>query len=236
MTIRQVAGSLLILTALTLFLAVVLSDPGVESRHNKDEFIEQVENAAAHVPGIHVFQAVDVVRGFLSAAAGLALYLILRERSRVAGLAGLLMFAISGVFAASTAVIGAGMVLAAGDYVGEGLGGIGTGNDNVLEIIRVLSILHFGFFLIAFATLGVGVGAFSYGLAWSVREAPRLLGWLGLLSSGLLGLAWLALVNEILFVPFFVGGILSLIWLLLTGIWLVIRKVDLQGQLAPRSA
>ncbi len=94
-------------------------------------------------------------------AAGLGLYLVLRERAGGAALAGLLLFVLSGVFHAGTGIVGAGMVRAADDYAGGGLAGIGSGSEEVLELIRVLAVVHFANFLTGFAALGIAAGVFA---------------------------------------------------------------------------
>ena len=144
----------------------MLGDPTIESHDDKEKFVEQVEDAAERIPVIYVFQVVEIVSGFVAVAAGLGLYLMLRERARGAALAGLLLFGFSCVFNAGRAFVGAGMARAADDYVGGGLVGIGTGSDDVLELIRVLAVLHFGNFLTAFAVLGIRSG--------HLRLRPRL--------------------------------------------------------------
>jgi hypothetical protein len=73
------------------------------------------------------------------------------------------------------------MVRAADDYLGGGLAGIGSGSEDALELIRVLAVLHFGYFLTAFAALGIGTAAFAVGLAG--RPALRRVGWVGSGSS-----------------------------------------------------
>jgi uncharacterized protein DUF4386 len=216
--VRRVTGLLLLLTALTMMLAVVLSDPAIEEHHVGKLFIQQVERAADRVPAIYVFQVVDVVRGFLTAAVGVGLYLMLRGgRTPSLGLAGLVMFAMSGVFAAGTAFVGAGTTNAAQLYVGGHLEGIGAGSTDLLAMIQVFTVLHFGFFLTAFAALGIGIAVFSRSLAWS-QAVPRWLAWLGLTSGTLLCSSWLTFINELLFIPFFIGGVLSLVWLITIGI------------------
>ncbi len=52
--------------------------------------------------------------------------------------------------------------------------------------------------------------------------APRWLGWLGLVAAALVLLTPLAVTAELLFLPFFVGAILTLVWLLAVGLWLAI--------------
>jgi hypothetical protein len=148
---------------------------------------------------------------------------MLRERARGMALPGLLLFVLSCVFNVGRAFVGAGMARAADDYVGGGLAGIGSGSEDVLELIGVLAVLHFGNFLAAFATLGIGAAAFAHALAWSTGVAPRWLGWLGLLAGALLVLTPLAVTADILFLPFFVGVILTIAWLLAAGVWLALR-------------
>jgi hypothetical protein len=220
--LQRLTGGTLLLTALALVLGAVLGDPTIESYDDREKFLEQVENAADRIPVIYAFQVVEVVSGFLTIAAGLGLYLLLRERARGAGLAGLVLFAVSSVFEAGRAFVGAGMVRAADDYLGGGLVGIASGSEDVLELIRVLGVLHFGYFLTAFATLGIGAAAFAYGLAWLTGIAPRWLAWLGLLAGVLLVLTPLAVTVDVLFLPFFFGAILTLVWLLAAGLWLAL--------------
>jgi hypothetical protein len=215
--LRRLTGILLLLTALTMLLALVLSDPAIEEHHVVEQFIDQVEKAADRAPAIYVFQVVDVVRGFLTAASGVGLFLMLRGRDLGLGRAGLVMFAMSGVFAAGEAFIGAGTTNAAQLYSGGHLEGVGAGSDDLLAVIQVFSVLHFGFFLTAFAALGLGVAAFSRSLA-RANVIPRWLGRLGLVSGVLLCTSWMTFMKEILFLPFFFGGVLSLVWLIATGI------------------
>jgi hypothetical protein len=99
---------------------------------------------------------VEVAAGFLAVAAGLGLYL-LRERARGMALAGLLLLVISCVLEAGKAFVGAGMVRAADDYGGGGLAGIGSGSEDVLELIRVLAVLHFGTILTLIWFLATGL-------------------------------------------------------------------------------
>jgi Domain of unknown function (DUF4386) len=221
--LQRLTGVALVLTALAVVLGALLGDPLIESHDDRAKFVEQVENAADRIPVIYAFQMVEVASGFLTVAAGLGLYLLLRERARAMALAGLLLFVLSCVFEAGRAFVGAGMVRAADDYVGGGLAGIGSGSEDVLELIRVLGILHFANFLTAFATLGMGAAAFAYALAWPAGMAPRWLGWLGLVAGALLLLTPLAVTADVLFFPFFFGAILTLAWLFAAGLWLVLR-------------
>ena len=143
--LQRLTGVTLLLMAVAAVLGSILGDPLIESHDDREKFVRQVENAADRIPVIYAFQVVEVARGFLAVAAGVGLYLLLRERARGVGLVGLLLFVISAVLAAGQAFVGAGMVRAADDYVGGGLAGIGSGSEDVLELIRVLAVLHFGY-------------------------------------------------------------------------------------------
>jgi hypothetical protein len=224
-------GVALLLTVLAVVLGALFGDPTIESHDDREKFVEQIENAADRIPFIYAFQVVEVVSGFLTVAAGLGLYLVLRERARVTALAGLVLFAVSCVFETGRAFVGAGMVRAADDYTGGGLAGIGGGSEDVLELIRVLAVVHFGYFLAAFASLGMGAAAFAYGLAWSTRITPRWLGWLGLVAGVLLLLTPLAVTTDILFLPFFLGAILTVLWLLAAGLSLSLRPPQAENAL-----
>lgn len=220
--VRRATGILLLFTAIAIILAAVLSDPAIEEHHVARSFVQQVERAAERAPMIYVFQVVDVARGLLTAAAGVGLFMILRRQAPGLSLAGLVMFTMSGVFAAGTAFIGAATTSAAQLYVGGHLEGTGAGSSDVLALIQVLSVLHFGFFLTAFAALGVGVAAFSRSLASTARPS-RWVTRLGVVSGVLVCTSWLTLINEILFLPFFFGGVLSVIWLATVGVRLTGR-------------
>lgn len=215
--LRRVTGILMLLTALSLIVALSLSDPAIEEHHVSRAFMEQVERTADRAPAIYVFQVVEVARGFLVAATGVGLYLMLRSSAPGLSLAGLVMFGMSGVFGAGTAFIGAGTATAAQLYAGGHLEGIGAGSTDLLAVIQVFTILHFAFFLAAFAGLGLGIATFSRSLT-SSKAAPRWLIRLGLISGVLLCLSWLTFINEFLFIPFFIGVILSLVWSITMGI------------------
>jgi hypothetical protein len=66
---------------------------------------------------------------------------------------------------------------------------------------------------------------FAYALAQS-RMISRWLGRLGLSGGVLLLLTPLAVVADLLFLPFFFGAILTLIWLLAVGFSLALRSPD----------
>jgi hypothetical protein len=224
--LERLTGAGLALTALAVVLGHVLGDPTIESLDDREKFLDEVERAADRIPVIYAFQVVEVATALLALAAGLGLYLLLRERARGAALLGLLLFVLSGVFHAGTGIVGAGMIRAADDYTGGGLAGIGSGSEDVLELIRVLATIHFANFLTGFAVLGIGAAAFAYGLAWTSGLAPRWLGWLGLVTGALLVLTPLAVTVEILFLPFFFGAILAVVWLIAAGLWLALRPPE----------
>jgi hypothetical protein len=221
--LQRPTGLALLLTALAVLLGALLGDPTIESQDDLEKFVEEVESAADRIPVVYVGQAVEVASAFLTLAAGVGLYVLLRERARVAALAGLLLFVVSGVCEIGRAFVGAAMIRAADDYSGNGLPGIGTGSEGVLELIHVLAIVHFGYFLTAFAALGLGGASYAYGLAWSTDTVRRWLGWLGLVAGGLLLLTPLAVTTDILFLPFFFGAILTLAWLFAAGLSLLLR-------------
>ena len=81
--LRRLTGVALLLTGLAVALGAILGDPTIESHDDREKFVEQVGNAADRIPIIYAFQVAEVVSGFLTLAAGMALYLLLRERTRV---------------------------------------------------------------------------------------------------------------------------------------------------------
>jgi Domain of unknown function (DUF4386) len=234
--LQRPTGLALLLTAFAVLLGVLLGDPTIESHDDLEEFVEQVESAADRIPVVYVGQVVEVASGFLTLAAGVGLYLLLRERARAAALGGLLLFVVSSVCEIGRAFVGVAMIRAADDYTGDGLPGIGTGSEDLLELIRVLAVVHFGYFLTAFAALGLGAAAYAYGLASSTHAVPRWLGWLGLVAGGLLLLTPLAVTIDILFLPFFFGAILTLVWLFAAGLLLSLRRPRAANYGQPRAA
>jgi hypothetical protein len=234
--LRRLTGVALLFTALAVVLGALLGDPLIESHDDREKFVEQVGNAADRIPAIYAFQVVEVAGGFLSLAAGLGLYLMLRERARGMSLAGLLLFVVSCVFEGGRAFVGAAMIRAADDYGGGGLAGVGSRSEDVLELVRVLAVLHFGYFLTAFAALGLGAACFAHALAWSTGFVPRWLGLLGLVGGGLLLLTPLAVTAEILFLPFFLGAVLAIVWLLAAGLWLALRPPGARAALGEHAS
>jgi hypothetical protein len=224
----RLTGVLLLLTAVCFVLGLALSDPQIETHGDRSEFIQQVEDVADRVPAIFAFQTLDVIGGLLAVLAAIGLYGMLRDRARVDAVAGLSLFVITAVFTAGRSFVGGAMTVAAEDYVGADLEGLAKGSNELLETINVLSALHFGYFLAGFATLGLGVAAFGYGMR-SADIGPRWLGSLGLVAGALVCLTPLALVSEGLFIPFFLGTLLALVWLIGGGLWLVLRGDRLTG-------
>jgi hypothetical protein len=114
------------------------------------------------------------------------------------------------------------MVRAADDYTGGGLAGIGSGSEDALERIRVVAILHFGYFLTAFAALGLGAAASAEAPG---RPSSCRAGWVwrGLVAGGLLLLTPVAGTVDVLFLPFFFGTILTIVGLLAAGLSLAVR-------------
>lgn len=215
--LRRTTGILLIVTAVAIAVGVTLSDPAIEEHHIGTRFIEQVEKVADRSPAIYAFQIAEVARGLLMAAVGVCVFLMLRRGTPGLGLTAMMTFSISGVFAVGTAVVGAGLTSAAQLYSGGHLSGIGAGSADVLAVVQVFTILHFGFFLAMFAALGIAIAVTARSLAW-LSAVPRWQSRLGLTAGVLLCTSWLTTIHELLFLPFFFGGLLALVWLVVTGI------------------
>jgi succinate dehydrogenase/fumarate reductase cytochrome b subunit len=80
--LHRVTGVALLLTGLAVVLGALFGDPTIESHDDREKFVEQIENAVDRIPVIYAFQVVEVASGFLTVAAGLGLYLVLRDRAR----------------------------------------------------------------------------------------------------------------------------------------------------------
>jgi hypothetical protein len=221
--VQRAAGIALILAAVGYVLGIVVGDPAVEEYETRETLASKVEDVADRIPAIYAFQIVAVAGSFFAVAGGLGLYLMLRERARGPALAGLLLFLVSAVFNAGTAMVGAGMTLAADDFAGGGIEGVGSGADSTLQLIRSLGAIHFASFLTAFAALGLGAASFAHSLVWQAGVAPRWLGWLGLVAGALMLFTPFAIATVVFFLPFLLGTILTIVWLLSAGIWLALR-------------
>lgn len=233
MKLARFTGVMLLVTTLAVFVTFNFSDPGIDSADDKEAFARQVADAAARMPGIGAAHVVQVALAALAALVGVGLYQLVRRRAPGPGLAGLLMLVLWGSFAAVQGMVAAAMVTAAQGYVEGGLAE--AGSDQALALIHALGRVHFGTFLTSEAALGIAVAVFSYALAWPAGLLPRWLGWLGLVAGGLHGLVPLALLQELFFLPWFLGTVLTVVWLLITGSWLVIRAstVDVPASSTP---
>lgn len=222
MTTARLTGVALLATTLGLFVAFSYSDPGVESRHDRAAFIQEVTDAAGRMPAIGAAHVVQGLLAVMAIAAGVGLYLLVRRRAPGLGLAGLLTLLLWGTFSALQAMVGAAMVTTAQSYVDGGLAE--AGNDQTLLLIDALGRIHFGTFVATGTLLGLAVLSFARGLSWPAGLAPRWLGWLGLLAGGLSALLPLALWQELFFLPWFLGTVLTAVWLLVTGFRLAITR------------
>lgn len=220
MKLARMTGIAFLLLAVASFVSFGFSDPGVESSGEKQEFIKQV----SQVPGngtLGFGQTVQVATAALAVLGGVGLYLLLRRRSPGLGLGGLLTLVLWGVFTGLQGIVGAAMVDAAKHYLDGGL--IAAQNDATLEIISLLGSLHWGAWLSTWSFLGLSILVFSLGLGWTARLGPRLLSWLGVVPGVLLSLTVLVTAIEVYFMGWFLGFILSEIWLVAIGIWLLAR-------------
>ncbi len=230
---QRATGIGLILAAVGYVLGISVGDPAVEEYETRETLVSRVEDVADRIPAIYAFQTVAVVASFLAVAGALGLYLTLRERARGPALAGLLLVLMSAVFNAATAMVGGSMALAADDFAGGGIEGIGSEADSTLQLLRAFAVVHFASFLTAFAALGLGAACFAYGLAWRVAFAPRWLGWLGAVAGALMLFTPVAATTVVLFLPFFLGAILTIVWLLVAGVWLALRAPAMTADTAP---
>lgn len=216
MKLIRFTGAALLVTTLALFVAFWYSDPGVESRNDREAFIQEVTGTVDKMPTIAVAQTVQGLLALLAVVAGVGLYLLLRRRAPGLGLAGLIILVLWGAFSAVQAMVGAAMVAAAQMYVDGGLAE--PGSDQTLTLIYTLGRVHFGTFIASGTLLGLAVLLFAVGLSWPAGLAPRWLGWLGLVAGGLSALLVLALVQDMFFLPWFLGNIFTAVWLIVTGI------------------
>lgn len=151
---RLIGVSLVVLAAATV-VAVLFSDPGVESGEDPQAFADEVTAVVDKVSGIFVGQAVQIALAPLAVFAGVGLYLLMRRRSPGTGLIGALLLVVWGLFAALQGIVGVAMVWAARGYVEGDLAEAGSGHT--LELLQVLGGLHWSSWLAASSLLGVSV-------------------------------------------------------------------------------
>lgn len=225
--ITKIAGVVLLLLAICQFAAVLLtvgvSDADFTKKDEAAKFLTDINDNQELWAFSGVFNlAVDSMLGVAAAA---ALYLLFRPRDRI-----LAVFGLTFVLGGSVAFIagdGAHIVLlfVADDFANGGAGGIAAGAVEILEIGRIMAIFSAVVIQAGLTTLALGHLAFGSLISFSPTgkgaNPPRWMGWPAIIAGIAWILSWLGFVSDVGFVIFIIGGIASLVWLLLLGGWLL---------------
>ena len=185
------------------------------------DFQKVVDDEATYLLG----QAMVFLTGIFVALLGTALYVLLRDRDRLLALMGLAGFLMMGVLfsmsaAAYVSVHSIANNLEAGDVFAD--------EATVQEIGRTLVELGDGTFFLGITFFAIGLLAFGaiialtrVGIGIAPVAPPKWIGWIALTAGVLFLLGWLALAAEFLFVFVIIAFVLTLIWYLTFGVWLL---------------
>jgi hypothetical protein len=219
---------MLLLVALLIVALFTATTPDTDV----DKFADDFRDAADDTPYL-IGQAMQILVGVFVALLGASLYVLFRGRDRFLSLVGYTGF----VLMAALFVAGAAANITVHNLA-ESLSNGTTiaGEAEVQEIGRALTDVGDGaFFLgVTFFAIGLlGFGAAILGLTQTVEGVtpvalpgvpPTWLGWLAIAAGVLYLLAWLGLATEVFFVALIVAFLLTIVWYLVFGIWLLRSK------------
>ncbi|MBI1885075.1 MAG: DUF4386 family protein [Chloroflexi bacterium] len=228
----RIAGLSLLLLAAALILTIAFSfgvtDANVFERDEVEEFLTDINgNEALFVLATALSIAVDAVIGL---AAGAALYVLFRDRSRILALFGFAFILANGIAFLASDASNFVMLKLAEDFVEKGgPAGIGAGDAVILEVARAVGIFGAMTAQVSFTALSAGLITFGVIIAWAPAGAvtpPWPFGWLAV-ASGILGLfTWLITVTDGAFGLIIAHALLTLAWLILLGPWLLLRAPE----------
>ncbi|HZP26821.1 MAG TPA: hypothetical protein VFB90_07215 [Dehalococcoidia bacterium] len=234
--LNRLTGIVLLLTAIATVLVIVFgmnSDADPFKKTEIDDFLRDIDdNRKAMVFGL----AVDVVihSGLGLALAGL-LYLLFRGRDRLLALFGFGFLLAAFIASIASGAINAALILVAHDFVKGGPGGMAAGDPAILEVGRALAVSSILVDQSSLTAFGLAVLSFGALITWAPLGAganpPRWLGWFAMLGGLAFVLSWLIAITDAAFVLFIVGGLASLIWMVVLGVWLL-RTPDAAPQTA----
>lgn len=223
--------ALAVCTLLTFIFTVVTSDVDAFERDKIDDLLVDIEDNKATAILALIFSILgDAVFG-IAAVAGL--YFLLRDRSRLYALFGLL-FILAGSVAFLVGDAGNNtMINLASDFAEGGPEGFDAGDPAILRDARSVAILVSSAQILGGTAISLGVIAFGVIIGWAPLGAvnpPRWLGWLAVVTGvgGILG--WLIVLTEAAFVFFIISGLGSLIWLAVLGGWLLTSAEETPSQ------
>ena len=223
--IERVAGILFPVIAVLVLLSIFIP---VEIETPVDEFQASLQDIADHQERNLVGLSFGLVANLLTIASAAMLYLTFRLHHRpLALLAAFWFLAAAAIFMVSDSA-----KLALDSLAQQFAAASGPDSGTVETVARAMALL--GEFTEHLGATFIALGVLTFGFLIVLTGAVcRVLGWLGIPSGTLMLLNWLFLVSDPAFIVAIVGVIGSLLFLLLTGIWLLVRgtsEVPATGQ------
>lgn len=223
-------GIVLILSALCTMVTVVCTATATGDTDPFDD--EKVAEFLRDVDDENEIFAVGAAAsiandGFLLPAFAVLGFLLFRDRSRL--LATLFVIGLAVGTASALVADGSNLLLigAAEDFVKGGPNGIDAGDPSLLTTARVLGMMSYAFFNIAFTPFGLALISLGVLLARAPDGAinpPRWIGWVAMIMGVSAILAWLVLAADPFFVFFPINLLSTLIFALGLGGWLIAHQ------------
>ena len=164
----------------------------------------------------------SLLSNILIVAVGALAYLILRPHDRVMALLGAFAFVAAGATLMVSDMVGIALDTMAQDLgVAEGVANA-TRADVILTVGPAIADIGLAAFAIGVTFIGLGLLSYGAVIAWS-GVVQRWLGWLAILSGSVVPLVWLGFVKVELFDIAFIGLMGVLAFLILTGLWVIIK-------------
>jgi hypothetical protein len=212
----KLLGLLLIVLIPVLIVSVML-DKGVNT--HEQSFEQTVREIVDHEREFAAGMAARLAASLVFTGVAAVSYLVFRRHNQLFALVGSSLFLLLGVTFLAAA-IGSFALLdvshAYEDAHGPGSAMVAASARSLSELVQAAMFVG----LIAF--LPLGLVTFGALLSWR-RVAPRWIGWLGV-ASGLLMLSiWLSELTDAFWLVAMVGMLGALVWLLVTGAWMLVR-------------
>jgi hypothetical protein len=224
----RLTGIILLILAVAILVSVVgtisVGDNDPFQRDKVDDYLVDIEdNKGLVIVGLAFGLIGHLGFGIVAAP---AMYLLFRDRGNFVALAGL-AFAIvaQAAFLVSDAAYNTTINLAS-DFAEGGPEGFAAGDPAIVRDARSIAILDASAQLIAITALALFGAAFGAIISWAPFgdvNPPRWIGWVAV-AAGVTGvLTWLVTLSDAGGIFFGISGLLTLIWLVALGVWLVTR-------------
>ncbi len=224
--IFPVAGAVLLLLVAALIVNVAcsfsISEKSPFERDEVQKFLTDVNDSETEAIG--TIASSVVIDGFLGPLAGVAVFLLFRERQRLLAATFLGFILVGAAVSLIADALSITTLSVAKDFVDGGAGNIAAGDTTTLEVGRAVGITQFALMQAGFSAISVAILALGAVISFTPERGvvpPRWTGWL-LVLSGVAGLlSWAVVVADFAFVFFIIGGLAQLIGLAGLGVWLL---------------